>query len=307
MTTNINGTRMKVGLALGSGSARGWAHIGVINALAEQGIEPDIICGCSAGSLIAASYATEMLPQLEEWALSLTKKGTARFIKLNSSLSGVVNTNRLHSFLNDFVATDEQAIEKLTIPFGTVSTELETGREIWFTRGPLLEAVWASISMPGLFPAIRNENRWLVDGGLVNPVPVTLCRALGAEIVIAVNLNSDIAGKQFAPKAETADDQQSVVGRLRETVREYSSTLFTGGKGDDAPPGLLAAIASSLHILQDRITRNRIAGDPPDILLTPRLMHIGLLEYFRAEEVITEGQQCVERQLDEIRYTIGLD
>ncbi len=307
MTETDNGTRMKVGLALGSGSSRGWAHIGVINALADQGIKPDIICGCSAGSLVAASYATEMLSQLEEWALSLTRKETAKYIRLNSSLSGVVNTNRLHSFLNDFVASDEQFIDRLTIPFGTVSTELETGREIWFTRGPLLEAVWASISMPGLFPAIRNEDRWLVDGGLVNPVPVTLCRALGADIVIAVNLNSDIGGKHFPRKAEAADGEQSVVGRLREAVREYSSTLFAAGKENDSPPGMLAAIASSVHILQDRITRNRIAGDPPDVLLTPRLMHIGFLEFFRAEEVITEGQQCVERQLDEIRYVIGPD
>lgn len=302
-----NSGRLKVGLALGSGSSRGWSHIGVIETLALQGIVPDIVCGCSVGSLVAASYANGVMTQLEKWALSLTKRETAKYIKLNSSLNGFVNTERLHTFLNDYVASDQEMIETLPRPFGAVSTDLETGREIWFTSGPLIEAVWASISMPGLFPAIRNENRWLVDGGLVNPVPVTLCRALGADIVIAVNLNGDIVGKHFAKELKPVAPNEGVVNRIREAVREYSGNLFANNSDKDTPPGLLDAIASSVHILQDRITRNRIAGDPPDILLAPRLMQIGFLEFFRAEEAIEEGRQCVMRHLDEIRCVIGCE
>ena len=192
-------TDLKIGLALGSGSSRGWSHIGIINALSDLGIKPDIVCGTSIGSLVGASYVSNKLELLEEWACSLTKFETAKFFEINTSLNGFVNTERLHEFLNKTVASDKEVINDLVKQYASVSTDLETGREIWLTNGSLIEAVWASISLPGLFPAIKNNNRWLVDGGLVNPVPVSVCRALGADIVIAVNLNGDIVGKHFEP------------------------------------------------------------------------------------------------------------
>ena len=190
-------TSVKIGLALGSGSSRGWSHIGIINALSDLGIKPDIVCGTSIGSLVGASYVSDKLEILEEWACSLTKFETAKFLDINTSLNGFVNTERLHDFLNTTVTDDNTAIESLSKKYAAVSTDLETGREIWLTNGSIIEAVWASISLPGLFPAIKNNNRWLIDGGLVNPVPVSVCRALGADIVIAVNLNGDIVGKHF--------------------------------------------------------------------------------------------------------------
>lgn len=293
-----------IGLALGSGSARGWAHIGILNALSEHGIEPDILCGTSIGSLVGASYVAGNLKNLEAWVCSLTRFATIRFFEISSSLNGFVDTERLRGFLNQYVAADHLLIEDLAKRFAAVSTDLQTGREIWFTSGPILEAVWASISMPGLFPAIRNNNRWLVDGGLVNPVPVSVCRALGADIVVAVNLNGDIVGRHFAQPPGPAVRVNGLKGKITSLVREYTDTFVSSHRGGDKPPSLFDAIAGSVNIIQDRITRSRMAGDPPDILLSPKLSHIGLLEFYRADEAIAEGKKCVERMLPEIQHIL---
>jgi NTE family protein len=305
--------KLKVGIALGSGSSRGWSHIGVLNALMEQGIEPDVICGTSIGSFVGASFASNKLGQLEQWASSLTKFDTARLFEVNSSLNGFVNTQRLHSIMNEVVADNAKLIEELPKKFATVATDLESGREIWLTKGSVLEAVWSSISLPGLFPAIRKNNKWLVDGGLLNPVPVSVCRALGAEVVIAVNLNDDIVGKHFQkpkpitkPKTE-AKKEQGVVDRFSEMVEGYTASLFSTKADKEQSPSLFDTIASSVNITQDRITKSRMVGDPPDILLSPKLSHIGLLELYRAEEAIIEGEKSVKRMLPEIRRLLDID
>ncbi len=312
---------MKIGLALGSGSSRGWSHIGVINALADYGIVPDIICGTSVGALVGAACVNGNLQRLEEWVASLTRRETARYFKLNYSLSGFVHTDRFHQFLNDYVAPDNALIEQLPRRFASVATELATGREIWFTHGLLLEAVWASISLPGLFPAIRHNDRWLVDGGLVNPVPVSVCRALGADVVIAVNLNGDImrrranlsrriAQRQEPEEAEAEEAEagpapkSGVVGRISDMVADYRSTMFAGGKRAEQAPNLFEALVGSVNITQDRITRSRMAGDPPDILIAPKLSQIGLLEFYRGAEAISEGRKSVERMLPEIEFAL---
>ena len=299
-------TGLKTGLALGSGSSRGWAHIGIIKALAELGINPDIICGTSIGSLVGASFVTGNMDSLEAWACSLTKLDVARFFEFNTSMTGFVNTERFHDFLSQYIAGDEVIIEQLPKLYAAVSTDLETGREIWHTSGSLVQAVWASMSLPGLFPAIRNNNRWLVDGGLVNPVPVSVCRALGADVVIAVNLNGDIVGKRFnKPVMEKKADNNSVGGKITELVREYTNLSIFNPENGRQPPGLLDAIAGSINITQDRITRSRMAGDPPDIVISPKLSGIGLLELYRAKEAIIEGIKCVQRKLPEIEYFLG--
>jgi NTE family protein len=310
---------MKIGLALGSGSSRGWSHIGVINALADYGIEPEIICGTSVGALVGAAFTAGNLRQLEQWVTSLTRRETARYFRLNYSLTGFVHTDRFHQFLNEYVAPDTTLIEEQPKRFASVATELATGREIWFTRGLLLEAVWASISLPGLFPAIRHNDRWLVDGGLVNPVPVSVCRALGADLVIAVNLNGDIMrrysnlSRRITPvevkqemdrsELETAT-RGGVVNRISDMVSDYRSTLFAGSKRPDQAPNLFEALIRSVNITQDRITRSRMAGDPPDILIAPKLSQIGLLEFYRGVEAIEEGRKSVERVLPEIESAL---
>ncbi len=298
-------TELNIGLALGSGSSRGWSHIGIINELSKLGIKPNIVCGTSVGALVGAAYVTGNIEKLKTWACSLTKFDVARFLDINTSMTGFVNTERFHDFLNENIAGDEDVIEDLSKVYAAVSTDLETGREVWFRKGSLIQAVWASMSLPGLFPAIRHDNRWLVDGGLVNPVPVSVCRALGADIVIAVNLNGDIVGKHFDKPETDKSEEESVVGKITELVREYTNLPFFEPEDEDQPPGLLDAIAASVNITQDRITRSRMAGDPPDIVFSPKLSDIGLLELYRAEEAITEGKKCVQRKIPEIEYVLG--
>ncbi len=298
------GSINRIGLALGSGSSRGWAHIGVIRALSEVGINPDIVCGCSVGALVGASYVTGRLDKLEEWVGALTKLEFARFFELDLSLKGFIDTERLRGFLAEQVCGEDDRIENFTKVYAAVSTELETGREVWFTRGPLMEAIRASISIPGLFPPFLHEGKWLVDGGLVNPVPVSVCRSLGADIVIAVNLNGDILGKHPKQKEEPVDSE-GIIDRFAKTLKSYSPALFSGEKPGKVPPALLDTIALSLNIMQDRVTRSRMAGDPPDIHLTPKLSHMGLLEAYRGNEAIREGRECVKRMLPEIQYVLG--
>ncbi len=290
----------KIALALGSGSARGWAHIGVIQELARIGIRPDIVCGCSIGAIVGAAYAAGNIGKLETWVRSLTRIKLARYFELNISLNGIVNRERLQEFFHAHVCSREARIEDLAIRFAAVSTDLKTGKEVWFQSGPLLDSVWASMALPGLFPPIRYGDKWLVDGALVNPVPVSLCRALGADIVIAVSLNGDIASKHFVQNNQDAADNSGVIARFKKNISAYKTTLF-GKLSDEHPvPSLFDVISGSLHIAQDRITRSRMAGDPPEVLLSPRLSHIGLLEFYRAAESIEEGRACVARVTEEI-------
>jgi len=298
-------TKLKIGIALGSGSSRGWSHIGIIDELSKLGIEPDVICGTSVGSMVGAAYATGNLDKLKTWACSLTRFDVARFLDINASMTGFVHTERFHDFLNENIASDETLIEDLSKVYASVSTDLETGREVWLSKGSLVQAIWASMSMPGLFPAIRNDSRWLVDGGLVNPVPVSVCRALGADIVIAVNLNGDIVGKHFEKPEMGKNGKEGFGGKISELVREYTNLSLFDAEDSDQPPGLLDAIAASVNITQDRITRSRMAGDPADLVFTPKLSDIGLLELYRAEEAITEGRKCVQRRISEIEYVLG--
>ncbi|MDH5572041.1 MAG: patatin-like phospholipase family protein [Gammaproteobacteria bacterium] len=304
MHTPRSNHELKIGLALGSGSARGWAHIGIINTLVAHGITPDVVCGTSIGALVGASYVANNIKKLEQWACSITKLETARIFEINASLNGFINTERLHYFLNRYVASDALLIESLEKQYASVSTDLKTGSEVWFTRGPIIEAVWASISLPGLFPAIKHRNQWLVDGGLVNPVPVSVCRALGADMVIAVNLNGNLVGQNFVPPQKPKIRDNGLTHKITELIMDYTGPLFTPGKEEDHPPSLFEAIAGSVHIIQDRITRSRMAGDPPDILLSPKLSHIGLLEFYRAHEAMSEGEKAVLAILPEIKQAL---
>jgi NTE family protein len=257
------------------------------------------------------------LDKLEDWVCSLGKLETARFFNINMSLNGFVNRDKLHRFLNDYVAPENSLIEEISGRyFATVATELETGKEIWLTHGSVLEAVWASIALPGLFPVIRNQDRWLIDGGVVNPVPVSVCRALGADLVIAVNLNSNIVGKTFNKgkediatlRAPGKSEETGIVGKIIDVVREYKTTIFQGKNKppEIQPPSLFEAIAGAVNITQDRITRSRMAGDPPDIVLSPKVAHLGLLEFYRADEAIQEGRECVQRMALEIRHLVDI-
>ena len=305
----------KIGLALGSGSARGWAHIGVINALSEQGIKPDIITGCSIGALVAAAYAKGELDKLENWVRQLQWKEIVDLMDISFLGGGFLKGDKLIDFFK--TRTKDINIEELDIPFGAVTTDLDSGREIWLQEGSLLDAVRASIALPGLFTPVERKGRWHVDGGLVNPVPVSLCRAMGAEIVIAVNLNGDVVGKHRRNREkEIAEARQQeseaeielwdrFVTLFKNSVESKKETWLKELLGEkDNMPGMFEILAGSINIMQDRITRSRMAGDPADLMLSPRLAHIGLLEFDQADEVIAEGRASVERMHSALEYAI---
>ena len=312
---NSEQRKPKIGLALGSGSARGWAHIGVINALAEEGIEPDIITGCSIGALVAAAYAKGELDKLENWVRQLQWKEVVELMDISFLGGGFLKGDKLIDFFK--TRTKDIKIEDLDIPFGAVTTDLDSGREIWLQSGSLLDAVRASIALPGLFTPVEREGRWYVDGGLVNPVPVSLCRAMGAEIVIAVNLNGDVVGKhrrereKEIAKARKQESEAEIelwdrfVTLFKNSVESKKETWLKellGEKND--MPGMFEILAGSINIMQDRITRSRMAGDPADLMLSPRLAHIGLLEFDQADKVIAEGRASVDRMHSALEYTI---
>lgn len=293
---------MKIGLALGSGSSRGWSHIGVIEALAELGIRPAVVCGTSVGSLVGAAYAADNLETLKSWVCSLTMLNLASYFNIGGTVNGFVNGEKLRQALGRHVVASDTRIEDLPLRYAAVATELESGHERWLTEGDALSAVWASIALPAVFPPVYHQGRWLLDGGLVNPVPVSTCRALGAEVVIAVNLNGDLLGKHEARRMPVVkNDSPHFVSKVTTTVttavKGYASALFASGSGQEQSPGMFEAIAQSINIAQDRITRSRMAGDPPDIILAPKLAHIGLLEFYRAQEAIEEGKHCVRKML----------
>lgn len=301
---------LRLGIALGSGSARGWAHIGVLRALEANGFAPQIIGGTSVGALVGAFYAAGHLKELEDWVRGLGRRDMLSMIDLSMGANGgFIEGRRLHRFYTEQLA--DANIEDLPLRFGAVATTLRRGTEVWFQEGDLADAVCASTALPGLFRPFPGRADWLVDGGLVNPVPVSLCRALGADVVLAVNLNGDLVGrhlrKHAAAEGEGVENDDGWLRHIPDALREHASGWLgwiedRSSRDDSQPaPGVLEVIASSLNIMQDRITRGRMAGDPPEYLFAPRLAHIGLLEYHRADEAITIGERAVEHALPHLR------
>ena len=300
--------KTKIGIALGGGAARGWAHIGVMNALAEMGIKPDIIAGTSIGALVGSAYANRQEKELEAWVRTLTWKEIVGFLDVSVVPGGLIEGDKLIEFARS--RAPDTDIESLPTPFGAVATELSSGREVWMREGNLLDAVRASISLPGLFKPVRRDGAWLIDGGLVNPVPVSLCRAMGADVVIAVNLNAGVVGthrhiraprKEEAPK-EAANVWDRISDSFKQKLNEHKKELLKQilGENHDSP-GSYEVLAGSINIMQERITRSRLAGDPPDVLLEPKLTHIGLMDFDRAEEAIEVGHAAVGKAANQLQ------
>lgn len=286
--------KLRLGLALGSGAARGWAHVGVIRALERAGIRPDLVCGTSTGALVGAAYAAGELERFEHWLLGLSMADVLSFMDVGLS-GGVIKGERLMAFFRrNFI---DRPVEDLAKPFAAVATALHTGAEVWLREGSTMAAVRASIALPVLFTPVLHQGRMLVDGGLVNPVPVSLARAMGADIVIAVDLNSDILGRHLraGPESEVPATELS---EWRRKLQENLSALIPA-RPDDEPrfPSMLDVMASSINIMQVRISRSRMAGEPPDVIVAPRLAHLGLLDFHRTKEAIEEGERAVEAAL----------
>ena len=302
------GRKLRLGLALGSGSARGWAHIGAIRALEERGIKPDIVCGTSVGALVGAAYAAGELDRLEEWVTSLAWTTVVRLMDLTWR-GGLIRGTRLFTLFGTMLADRE--IDELPIPFGAIATELHSGRELWLRHGKLLEAVRASCAMPGLLTPVLRDGAVLVDGGLVNPVPVSMCRALGADLVVAVDLSWGKLGpyrrskeREVAPREEP-----SWLGRM--------TPKWVQGKGkpedpsivkqEDEPsiPSIFNVFMTSLDIVEMRVARSRLAGEPADVLITPLLPDFATMDFHRAREAIEEGRAAVERMGPLLKQVLG--
>lgn len=290
-----------IGVALGSGSARGWAHIGVLEGLEEIGVRPQVIAGTSIGSLVGAVYASGQLGEFSEWVQKLSSRDV--FSLLDFTLSGgVVKGQKLFGFFEE--VHKNPLIESLDRRYVSVATDMKTGREIWITRGPILPAARASCAIPGIFSPVKFEERWMLDGGLVNPVPVSAARAMGADIVIAVNLNAQLVGAHVSMASQGEQAAADAVPKVERSFWQRAGEYFTSSTGDN--PSFFDVVASSVNIMQDRITRSRMAGDPPEITLVPLLEDFALMDFHRAKEAIREGRRLVEEHASTIRAWAGI-
>lgn len=289
-----------VGIALGSGSSRGWSHIGVLLGLEEIGVRPQVIAGTSIGALVGAVYVSGQLKEFAEWVSKLSVRDVVGLMDFTLS-GGVVKGEKLFGlFLENHRNPN---IEELDQRFISVATEMKTGREVWITRGPVFAAARASCALPGVFTPVKHDDRWMLDGGLVNPVPVSACRAVGAEVVIAVNLNAQLVGAHLSTASREqvqreGVEQQAISAKDRGFWQKVLA-YFESGDGKD--PGFFDVIAASVNIMQDRITRSRMAGDPAEMTLLPRLEDFALMDFHRAGEAIDEGRRVVEVNAAEIR------
>jgi NTE family protein len=299
--------RPAIGLALGGGAARGFAHIGVLRALKQHDIIPDVIVGTSIGAVVGGCSAAGQLDEFETWSRGLTVRGVLGYLDISLAGSGLIGGNRLAGQLARSLG--RTAIEELPIRFAAIATEVKTGHEIWLTRGLLSEALRASYALPGIFPPVSIGGRWLVDGALVNPVPVSAARSLGARLVIAVNLNAD----QF-DRGGTISDLGAELTQTTSPEERNGRSLgwlgperllrrqFIGGRGR---PGIPSVMIDAYNVMQDRITRSRLAGDPPDVTINPRLGQIGWFDFHRAAEAIAAGAEATERAIEVTQEAIA--
>ncbi|NKF50400.1 patatin-like phospholipase RssA [Shewanella sp. WXL01] len=337
------GSSMRIGIALGSGAAKGWAHIGVFKALAELGIYPDKVAGCSAGALVGAAYSAGLLEELQGWVTGFSSWDIVGLMDLSWRKGGIISGEKVFDVLGSRVG--DKKIEDLDKPFAAVATDLYSGQEIWFREGDLRNAVKASCSMPGFLPPVKQGNRWLVDGAVVNPVPVSLSRAMDVDFVIAVDLHGHHAEtvhnlpQQMASEASSVkpddfehenvqDNEQTqaqeaehdwsfvdLLGRGKEYVSNLSEKFslnaadIAGGQakqGRKSNPGMLAVMTQSMEILEERHKRARLMGDPPEICIIPNVAGIGTMEFHRAQEAIDAGYQAVKDVEHILRAKLGV-
>jgi NTE family protein len=308
--------RPVIGLALGGGAARGFAHIGIVRTLIAHGIVPNVVVGTSIGAVVGGAYAAGHLDTLEEWARSLQPRNILGYLDIRLNGSGLIGGDKLAAQLE--AAMGQTLIEELPLKFATVATEVRTGHEIWLTHGRMVDAMRASYALPGIFAPVMVGDRWLVDGALVNPVPVSAARAFGAEIVIAANLSSDVFAHSttvysHGPSAEVtvAVTPEAVTepappkrgfGKFFSTERAVKREFFGGG----GRPGISTVMVDAFNIMQDRITRARLAGDPPDLLISPRVGQIGWFDFHRADDLIAHGARAAERAIESIQEAIHI-
>jgi len=304
--------QVKIGLALGGGAARGWSHIGVLRALEEAGIRPHVIAGTSMGAVVGGCYSAGHLDEIEAFARELTMRRVWGFLDFNLAGTGLITGGRLTERLIETVGG--RRMQDLDIAFTAVATEIGTGHEIWLSQGGLANAIRASYALPGIFKPVKIRGRWLFDGALVNPVPISVCRAMGARYVIAVNLNFDLSSRgTLAPQIEF-DTEPEVEPEIEPSVPVPDNGGFNArrllrrqlfGRGENVP-GISTVMVEAFNIVQDRIARSRLAGDPPDAMISPRLHGINLFDFHRAAELIDLGYAAAKREIETINQGLSV-
>ncbi|WP_131194792.1 patatin-like phospholipase family protein [Lichenihabitans psoromatis] len=311
--------RPKVGLALGAGAARGWSQLGILRELLANGFAPDIVAGTSVGAVVGGCYCAGHLDELESFALSLNKRRVFGLMDFTLSGMGLLGGARLRAKLERDLG--DVQVKDLPIHFASVATEVHTGHEIWLTQGRLVDAICASYALPGLFEPVHLDGRWLIDGALVNPIPVSVCRALGADIVIAVNLVAETLVRRptLQAPAPTALARSPDTPALASDVPSGNSWRHgwwstAGATGTNRPrttvgpsaPGMASVLVDAFNITQDRIARSRLAGDPPDVIINVKVGKIGLFDFHRARELIDIGRDATQRAMPDLRDYVDL-
>ena len=265
----------------------------------EIGVHPQVVAGTSIGALVGGAYVTGSLNAFADWVESLTVKDVFGLLDISFS-GGMVKGEKLFSFFQN--NHDNPEIETLDKKLVTVATDMASGREVWITKGRMLDAARASCALPGLFSPVKMQGRWMLDGGLVNPVPVSAARAMGADVVIAVNLNAQLVGAHLSRDTRSQAEGEESTAEER-SIWQKMMDYFASGDGQD--PGFFDVVASSINIMQDRITRSRMAGDPPEVTLVPMLEDFALMDFHRAKEAIAEGRALVKRYEADILAWVG--
>ena len=308
--------RPSIGLALGGGVARGWAHIGAVRRLDELGLRPDIVAGTSVGALVGGFWRAGRLDALEEWARALTKTRMLTYFDVMLNGSGLMGGKRLEKALRRYLPPTD--ISQLPQKFVAVTSELATGPECWLMDGDLGEAIQAAYALPGVFPPRAVNGRWLIDGALVNPLPVSACRALGARIVIAIGLHADAFGKGVLARKEKFGQLENPSDGGGTIMADGGAELEAASRGNlteklmlrrlfhanENAPGLGSVMLASFNILMDRITKSRLAGEPADVLILPQVGHVPLLAFDRADELIKLGRDSIDQNMDQIESAI---
>lgn len=297
-------------LALGGGMARGFSHIGVLKTLNRHNIYPSLITGTSIGAVVGSCYLAGKVDDLEEWALSLNRMKIFSYLDLRVRSAGLVGGKKLMQLLESHF--EDMKLEELPHPMTCIATDLTTGHEVWLRRGNIVNAMTASFALPGVFPPVDLDDRYLVDGALVNPCPVSPCQALGARMTIAVDLNTDLIGKATSPEANVQKVAGFDVFNNNDVPPEQQKPFKSSAIGrrlfrrEENNPSLFGVMVSGLGILQDRLTRSRLAGEPPDIHIKPPIGHIGLLEFEKAAELIQHGEEVAEKAIPDIKAAIAV-
>lgn len=306
----------KVGLTLGSGSSRGWAHIGVIEALKDSDIPIHFVAGSSVGAFIGAIFASGGLEQLKKYVIEMDGESMFSFSDLSLIRPGLLDGDKKLQQLFG-MHSDKKDFSELEIPLKMVAVDMHSGDPVILDSGDLLHALRASMSYPGIFAPVNYKNRWLVDGGVLDPVPVGVTRSMGADIVIAVNLDSDLMSRKRPqknnPAPEIKESQTSnqflkkLTSRYKAAEKIIQDNLNFGKKKEETPPGIREAINASIHLMQKRITRVNFAVNPPDILITPRLGGLKMFDYDQVEHAIEEGYIAAQKKIDDIKLLLEKD